>query len=285
VATGLLAWWLQSVWALVFGGVIGSIVTTLSYFLFLPGPGNKFKMDHDSFWEIFNFGKWVLLSTAAQFVMMQGDRATLGLFVSLETLGIYSIGYFFGSVPFMLHLTVQNRVILPLYRVKNPLHGYENQMAIFRARRLVSWCLLMLAVTISFFGPWIVEALYDSRYVLAGPMITLYSISVVPLVTLNSVSSALMGLGDSRKASFVNLATSVILIVFLFLGIKNFGVLGALLAPGLAVLATYPIRLAFALQHKVFDPVQDIGFTIFGFLLVGLSCAFHFEELLVFFKT
>ena len=101
VILALLAWKLQSVWALVIGNVITSIINTVGYHLFLPGQRNRFRMEGSAARQIFRFGKWIFLSTAAGFVINQGDRAILGLYVPLDVLGVYSIGYFLASVPIL----------------------------------------------------------------------------------------------------------------------------------------------------------------------------------------
>src|SRR6056297_524623 len=92
IVMALLAWQLQSVWALVIGGVIAATLKVAACHLFLPGIRNRFRLERDAFWQIFHFGKWVFLSTAAGFLITQGDRAILGLYLPLETLGIYNIG-------------------------------------------------------------------------------------------------------------------------------------------------------------------------------------------------
>src|SRR6056297_248650 len=199
----LLAWQLQSVWALVIGSVIASALKIAAYHIFLPGLKNRFRLEWEAFWQIFHFGKWIFLSTIAAFIINHGDRAILGLYVSLETLGLYSIGFFLASVPKVLYSMLQDRVIFPLYRMKPPAESDANRAALFRARRVITLGMLAGAIMLGFIGPPLIAILYDPRYAPAGAMITLYSISLVPLVSLNTVGTALMGVGNPKAMFYI----------------------------------------------------------------------------------
>jgi len=57
------AFWLVSVWALVIGSLsIFALKTILSHIL-LPGPNNKLGFEKAAGWEIFHFGKFIVIST------------------------------------------------------------------------------------------------------------------------------------------------------------------------------------------------------------------------------
>lgn len=278
-----LAWYLQSVWALVIGNVLGSLITISIYFIFLPGATNKFRLELGAAKQLFNFGKWIFLGTAAGFLINQGDRAILGLFVSLETLGIYNIGYFLASVPVMLSFALQGTVMTPLYRLKPPAINAENQAEIFRARRLICLVLLTISAGLAFMGPPLVEVLYDPRYSDAGAMITLFSLSAVPMVTLNTIGAAVIGAGDSRAMFFIVGVTALLQTSLLIAGIYAYGVVGALLSPGLAVILSYPIRLIYSRKYHVYDPVQDFGITFVGLFLPIVACIAHYDKIMIFF--
>ncbi len=276
----VLAWQLQTVWALVIGNLISASLGVAAYRVFLPAKRNHFRLKVDDARKIFDFGKWIFLSTAAGFVINQGDRAVLGLFVPLEVLGVYNVGYFLASVPVFLNIALQQTVMTPLYRMKPPSNSEENRAQIFRARRLIAISMLTLSAVLAFAGPTLVEILYDDRYVQAGAMITLFSVSVVPLVTLSTVGAALIGVGDSRAMFFVFGTTAVLQTVFLLGTIKIFGVSGALISPGISILVSYPVRLMFSFKYRVFDPVQDIALTIVGYIAPITACITYREDLL-----
>ena len=279
VVLAALAWQLQSVWALVIGNVVAAILSTASYHLFLPGQKNRFRMEPDAAKQIIRFGKWIFLSTAAGFLINQGDRAILGLHVSLDMLGVYNIGYFLAGSPLLLNSALQQAVMIPLYRMRPPLESNENRAALFRARRLIAVSMLVAAALLAFAGPSLVALLYDPRYMAAGPMITLFSLSMVPMVCLNTIGAALVGAGNARAMFFVVATTAIFQTTFLIIGVQMFGVPGALIAPGLSILASYPLRLVYSLKYNVFDPVQDFAFTLLGFIIPLLACAMYWRDM------
>jgi O-antigen/teichoic acid export membrane protein len=279
VGMALLAWQLQSVWALVIGGVITSVLGTLAYHLFLPGIRNGFRLESEAIGHIFHFGKWIFLSTAAGFLVSQGDRAILGLYVSLESLGIYNVAYFLASIPMLLSGRIENTVMPPLYRMKSPIDNKEKISVILRARRSIAIIMISFAGLISLFGPPLVNFLYDDRYVAAGIMIPLFSLSVIPSISLNSITAALIGVGDTRALFIVNGVTALAQTCLLLVCISNYGILGALIAPGLALMVSYPLRLRYSLKYRVFDPVQDFALTLFGFVLPTIACLFYWSEI------
>lgn len=275
----LLAWQFQSVWSLVVGTIIGSLLSTIAYYLFLPGIRNRFRLERAALGQIFHFGKWIFLGTAAGFVVNQGDRAILGLHVPLETLGIYNVGYFLGSIPLLLSHALQQTVMTPLYRMKPPAESVANRAALFRARRVIALGMLSLAALLSLTGPALVDFLYDPRYAAAGVMITLFSLTVVPSISLNTVTAALVGAGDTRAMFVIIGATALLQTLILIWAVSAYGIPGALLAPGMAVLASYPLRLAYALKYGVFDPLQDLGLTLLGFAVPGIACFVYLREI------
>jgi O-antigen/teichoic acid export membrane protein len=274
----LLAWQLQSVWALVIGNLFTVFITTAAYHIFLPGQKIRIRLMPSAVKEMFRFGKWIFLSSAAVFLINQGDRAVLGMYISLEQLGIYSIAYFLGSLPVMLNSALQTMVMRPLHRLRPPSVGEENRKVLFRARRSIAGAILAVTAFFAFAGPSLVNILYDSRYAEAGAMITLFSLAAVPQATLNTITPALIGHGNSRAIFLITGSTAFLQIALLVLGIEKFGVIGAIFAPFLAILINYPIRLFYSLKYRVFDPVQDFGLTIFGFLITILACALHWRD-------
>lgn len=267
--TCYLAWQMQSVWALVIGTIISTVVRLIAFYLLLPGPLNRLHLEREAFWQIFHFGKWIFLSTGAGFLINQGDRAILGFYITLRELGIYNIAYMLASIPLMLLFTLQHKVVVPLYRMKPPQNNLANKAALFRTRRLLVFGLLCMTIVLSFLGPVIISALYDDRYIMAGPIITLYCLASIPALCLNSAGAALIGLGDSRGFFVITLATACVQTTLLILLIKTYGLIGAVIAPGLAALLTYPLKLQYARKYGVWDPLQDIGFSGLGLALCG----------------
>lgn len=274
-----LAWWMRSVWALVIGSLLTTVLSTVLMHRLLPGPGNRLHWDPAAAREILRFGMYIFLSTAAGFLINQGDRAILGGVIPLGQLGVYSVGLFLGTFPVMLGHGLNAKVVQALYRMKPPGESAANRSHINHARRLLVAGTLALSIVLAYAGPWLVELLYDPRYHLAGPMIVLFSLAIVPLLALNGYDGALLSNGDSRRYFWLLATTAVVQTGLMVLAVSWLGVIGAILAPGLASLITYPMKNAFVARYKANDVAGDLAFMALGFAGSGLAVWLHWAEI------
>jgi O-antigen/teichoic acid export membrane protein len=256
----VLAATMQSVLALVLGGVVQALAHLVLTHFGLPGAANRFRWEKAAAKELIHFGKWIFLSTAFWFATSQGDRAILGKFVSLEALGVYNIGYFLASFPMLLGHAVNQRLMIPIYRDKPVAAAPENRRKQRMVRGGLSAVLLSLLWLMAWIGPSLVELLYDDRYTLAGPMVVLISLALAPAVIGMTYDQAALAEGNSR-VFFVYTASRALLQTVLFLaGVIFFGLPGGIAALGLSMLAAYPVLIWLARKHEVWDMMHDLGF-------------------------
>lgn len=272
-----LAWWLQSVWALVYGALVGNLIKLFLMHRLLPGIRNRLRLEWSSLREIISFGKYIFLSTITAFVINQSDKAILGTFVSFAALGVYNIGFFLGTTPYVLAKMVANRVIFPLYRMRHPLDSDDNRRKIFQMRRLSTLGALSAAAILAFSGPALVRFLYDPRYEAAGAIVSLIAFASVPMITFEGNMRSAMARGDSRSFFLVFLALAVVQVVLLYFGTQQFGIMGAVLSLGLAPLLTYPLRVRVLIRYRSWDAVGELGLMILGLVICGWACFVHRE--------
>ena len=275
MTTIILAWLIGSVWALVIGAIVGAFVSMMAYRTFIPGENNKLHWEWEAACELVGFGKYIFLSTAAGLLIKQSDRAILGAYVSLATLGIYNIGFFMGTVMFILVKAAVNKVVFPLYRMSPPSESPQNRANMLRARRLVTGAGLAGTAVLAFLGPDLIDFLYDPRYLLAGPMMTVFGLAIVPQIVFAGYPAALLSTGDSRRFFVFNLTTALCQVAFLFVGIQWLGVFGAIIGPGLAALATYPLMIVYARKYDAWDGPGDALFLGFGLAVHAAICWWH----------
>lgn len=253
-----------SVMALVAGGVIQSVAKLVLTHMFLPGLRNKFRWEKRAAEELIRFGKWIFLSTAFWFVSSQGDRAILGKFLSLDVLGVYNIGYFLASFPMMLGFTVTQRIMIPVYRDKPVAGAPQNRAQQRKLRFALTGAIMGLLVIMAFIGPALTQFLYDARYVSAGPMVTLISVAMIPAVIGMTYDQAALAAGDSRSFFAFSATRAVVQVSLLVLGVTQFGLVGAMVAMGLAGIMVHPVLIWLARRHGVWDPLHDLGYGVIG---------------------
>ncbi len=276
-----LAWMTQSVWALVIGGVLSSLSYLALTHVFLPGKGNTFRWEPEAAHEIVHFGKWLLLSTALGFVFAQGDRAVLGLYLSMEMLGIYNIGYFLASFPLLLGGAIVARIFLPLYREKPPSASRDNFEKVRRFRFLITSGLMAALLAMAFLGSYLVDVLYDPRYAAAGSIVVLIaSAQLTQLIGLTYDQSALAA-GDSRNFFTLIAVRACVHLALFVLGLKLGGLVGAIAGQALALIAIHPLIIWLARKHGVWDPWHDATFAVIGITGAALALWFNWDAIAV----
>ncbi len=280
VFTVALAWYLQSVWALVIGGLLSATTKTMLSHIVLPGIRNRLRWDLETARQLVRFGKYIFLSTIAGFLIGQSDRAVLGAYITTADLGIYTIGAMLGTLPLKLGQAAGSKVIFPLYRMRPPAESLQNQKKMFRVRRLVVFGALVLNAALAFGGVPLVDLLYDERYAKAGPILVLFSLAMVPQVICVGYTSALLSNGDSRRVFLVSLATAVAQLGLLFAGVIFYNIFGAVLAAGIATILTHPLRAAYVARYKAWDVKADIGFLVVGGLVNAVACWLYWDDII-----
>ncbi len=95
----LLAWWLRSVWALVAGWYVQSIVMAIGTHLVGEQHPHRLAWDRAALHDLFKFGRWIFISSLLTIMAGQLDRLMLGGLLSLEVLGVYSLALTICMLP------------------------------------------------------------------------------------------------------------------------------------------------------------------------------------------
>lgn len=275
-----LAYATGSVWALVWGALATAALKLALEWTTIPGPANRLRWERAAGRALLSFGGWILLSSAFGFLMAQGDRAILGLTLSIEGLGIYNIGWFLASFPILFANALVGRLLIPAYRESAEAANPATDARIKRLRILLTSLVAAMLITLALIGPWLVGFLYDDRYTLAGPIIVMIaSASLMPLVTL-TYDQAALARGESRRFfQMMALRASLQTALFIF-GVMLAGLPGALAGQALAALIAYPFMARLARDMGVWDRRHDAIFLILG-LIAGLGAvALHLDLIL-----
>lgn len=274
-----LAWAMKSVWALVIGGVFTSLTyLALTHFL-LPGKSNRFRWEREAVHDLVHFGKWLFFSTALAFLIAQGDKGILGLYLSLDMLGIYNIGYFLASFPLLLGGVIVAKLLMPLYREKAPAASVANFRNVQRFRFLITSGLLLANLTFAIFGVKLVGALYDPRYAAAGAIVVMICCAQVMQLIGLTYDQAALAAGDSRRF-FVLFAVRAVLHLSLFvIGLELGGIAGAIAGQGIAMIMIHSLIIWLARVHGVWDPLHDSVFALVGLLGVVLALWFNWDAI------
>lgn len=277
VITIALAWYLESVWALVISGIISSILVLTAYNVFLPGQRNRFQWEREAAEELISFGKWIFLSTICGFLYMQGDKLLIGKFLTLEQFGIYNIGFFLASFPLLMGSMMTRKLLIPLYRERPPSESMENFRSLQRMRFSLTAGMMALTGGLSVAGVVLIDIMYDPRYLMAGAVVVLIAAMQMPQILVMTYEQAALASGDSRRFFVLSAARAVLTLGCLYVGLRFGGLFGALIGQGIAGLAAYPFVVWLARHARAWDPKHDVVYACVAAAIILSALWFNFD--------
>jgi len=257
VATVLLAWTYQSIWAIAAGGLIGALFGCIYSYIMTQPQWPRFAMEPKALSSIFSFGKWIFLSTALTFLIQQGDVLVLGAFLPKDQLGFFAIAVIWSRMLLQLLLKLNDQVMMPLYS-----ETYREDKGSIKAKIKQTRIYLLLA-TLPFVclmvigGQFLIELLYDPRYYSAGWMLQVLSIGSIGSVITATAGTALLSFGDSFGFMLFQVARAVLLVICMLVGGYYFGVIGLIVGVSASKILSYPFLAGVLYRHKVWLPSVD----------------------------
>lgn len=268
-----------SLWALVIGSLVASLTRMIMAWTVLPGIVNRPRLEPEAMRELIHFGKWMFLSTVAGFLAQNADKLVLGRYLSAHELGLYNIGFFLASFPLMLGTTLVVRLMIPVYRDSPPGDSDANFARLRRIRVMLTAGLLTMMTPLVLLGPWIVELLYDDRYLASGGVVVLIGLALMPQLVTVAYNHAALAKGDSRGFFLVNGAGAVLIVALLAGLVPIYGIAGAAAALIVTAILGYPLQLWLARRHGAWDPLHDLGAFAYVLLVGCLAVWLHAERL------
>jgi len=268
----LMALWVlidRSIWALVVGVTISSLVKTVLSHVYLQGQNNSFRWSKSDFQEIFHFGKWIFFSSILGFMVLNGDRLLLGSMVTTEILGIYVIAFFLAHAVEEGVTKIISQVCLPALSEIARTQPTALRDRYYRFRFFLgvisNFCAGFLAVS----GNTLVQILYDERYSDAGWILEILAISLLT-VPFRVSAQCFIALGAPNIVSHMAAMRLTALITLLPLGAHFWGLPGAIWGIVLSSFSVLPMTIYYKFKYSLLDfkrELQPLPAAIIGAIL------------------
>ncbi len=258
VTTILVAWKYHSVWALVVGGVLNSIISTWASHYMLPGHTNRFAWHHASFLDIFHLGKWFFLSSMLTFFSGEGSRLIVGKLLDVRTLGFYTLATMLVSIFWQMISQLVSNILLPAYSEIIRQQPERLHAVLTKTRLYMVLPGYMVAIIMALFGQEIVDLLYDERYREAGKMLMILAMGSFPGIINGSYLGVLTAKGLLKSSTLLQAVTIVLQIILMYIGHLYYGNLGVVAS---FAAATWFLIIPYAvIYHKAgcWQPRMDI---------------------------
>jgi O-antigen/teichoic acid export membrane protein len=226
------AFFSPTVWALVVGGFAFTLPRVILSHWILPGPVNRLRWDRESSRALFQFGRWVFLSTVLTFVALQLDKFVFVKMIPLALLGIYNIGQMFARLPVETGAKIASSVLFPaLSRVRERGGNLESAYDRMRAPLLAGSGALLGFLILA--GPVVTRILYPQSYQDAGWIMQIVAGALWFQALQGTNQTVLLAFGEPKWLAMGNFLKIVAMAIVLPLAYKWWAFPGALV--GMAV--------------------------------------------------
>ncbi len=264
------AYFYPTVWALVIGGVVVSVIRVGLGHVILRSVGNRFRFDRSAACEIFHFGKWVFVATAMTYLGGQGLRLVQGALVPMDVLGMISIAGMFGIMVEQLIKKIGGGVLFPAFAKIYLDRPQELVGKLREARTRLFWVSCPLFIFLIIFGRDLISLMYDDRYHSAGLFLLIMATGSAIASQRTPFGMVLIATGDSFGHAVVMVVTAVSRVAAVIGGYKLNGVIGMLLADILAQAVIYPFEAWRLKRLGLWFPKFDL--VVFAsYLVLGVS--------------
>lgn len=271
----------KSVWAMVAGSLISSLVTTILSHTLFSGITNRFHWDKAAFDQIFHFGKWIFITSLLGFLLASSDRLILGGLVDAGTLGLYAIAFLMvGSLKDLLGSVIHN-VGFPAFSEAFRSHPESLKKIYYKFRLPFDVVSIFSAGLLYAMGDLLVELLYDDRYAAAGWILQILAISIFE-IRYRLTGECFMAMGKPRLLTNLILFDLVIMYTLAYTAFQFYGFKGAVWAIATTAIVTIPLIFHYKSKYGLLDwkrelmvlPLLPVGYGI-GIILKQLFILIH----------
>lgn len=264
----------QTIWALVVGSIISSIVKAVSSHVFLPGNKNSLCLERESLYELLHFGKWIFLTSILGFLVVNGDRLILGGLIDAKLLGVYIIALFIVNAIHQILGSLIGSTVLPALSEVVRNRPNDLKETYYKFRLPVDIVTFLLAGILFMTGDMIIDALYDDRYSAAGHMLEILSFTLI-MERYSLTNQCYMAMGKPRL--LIPVISLRMVFLYLALPISFFfnGIDAAVWAIAGASYAALPVIIYYKLKNNLLDFYKEIMSA--PFFLIGMLIGFGLE--------
>ncbi|MCC6152592.1 MAG: oligosaccharide flippase family protein [Candidatus Hydrogenedentes bacterium] len=255
IGTVTFAYFSRTVYALIGGALLSTLVKMIASHVFCPGPANRLAWDKSSTQELFHFGKWIFFSTLFGFLASRGDQLLMGWYMPIALFGTFGWAVFLKEGVVQGMHQISQRVLFPLYaRIAQESPGRLREQT-FRVRAVLILLSVPPVCVLVVWGNEIITLLFPEKFHQAGWMLQVLSAGAIVSVIGSTVGPVLLAVGDSYRFMVIQASRAVILCVTMFLG----GFIGSVVADTAVMPAImYPVYFD-ALGHSVWGHGRIIG--------------------------
>ncbi|HEU4651713.1 MAG TPA: oligosaccharide flippase family protein [Croceibacterium sp.] len=258
--TIVLAYFLQSVWALVLGLLVSTTFSSALSYAFGGRRLPRFAWHRAHVHEIVHFGKWVFLATVIYFAASSTDQAFFGAVLPMTAVGIYGIARTFSDMVGQLTQRLGSFLVFPkISNLRGQHHAMADRVRQVRRHTLAPFALGM-GVAMAGADAFILFC-YDPRYHAAAFMLPVLLFGAWFGVLAIFAEALLLGCDRPAPAAYGNAGKFAVLAAGLPLAFSFAGLFGGLLVLALAECTRWLILGRALVREKLAFFGDDLALT------------------------
>ena len=273
-----LAYLMKSVWALVIGNIMAALIMTLLSHRHLKPHSHRFKIEPQSWKELKQFGRWILGSTLLTFLGGHGMKAIEAIFIPLSSVAFLQIATMMTLSITEVMSALQAKILFP--KLSQIQRNKPSQL--FETFRRIKRKLLLLPLIglsmLTLLSQWIIEVLYDDRYIISGKYLALYALGGFVTVLVEMYKGALLAKGKSKESFYIGMVDVIFKLTGLIIGFYLAGIYGMILGTISMGLISYFMTAYFAIKDGIFSLPEDITYFALAIAITILSAMINFSD-------
>lgn len=240
--TVALAFYLQNVWALLWGAVFEAFARLVISFILCP-IRPSFRWEERARRDLFRFTKGMAGLSVLTLLIMQGDTFVLGRVATAEELGIYTLAIALAAFPLSIYSKVVQPLLVPMLATfQKDMGGMRS--TVLQVSRLVWLFGLPMATVMAVAAPDLLRMVYGKpEYVDAAPAFGIYSLFTVTYMASMVTFSVYLAIAQPELQRRFTMVRAVLVLVLLYPLALVLGGTGAALALLLSMVGAMAVQL------------------------------------------
>jgi O-antigen/teichoic acid export membrane protein len=256
-----------SVWSLVAGNFVASLTGTVLSHALMARPRMRLAWDPVQATEMWNFGKWLIGSSAGGLLLNRGDRLLFSALIDKSLLGVYVIAVLWVDVGNSLLQRISGAVFMPSFRAKLARGTHDLPRFLTRSSQVFSLVTLAVSILVAVVSILAVYYLYNDTYRKAIYFIVILSFRPV-FQSFSIYRSYIIFLGESRDSAVVTMSAGILTLVLMYVVYNLFGLSWSV---GVFAAGWAPVFTAMLLHPQVRQQTKVRGKLLFMVAIV-LMC-------------
>lgn len=225
---------LKNAWVLVLAYISADFIRVVASYVIHPYRP-RLKLEIRKARDLFDFGKWILGSSALVFFLNRGDKALVGRLLGATMLGFYEVGHKISNFSATEFALVISEVTIPAYsklqeRIGRLREGY------LRVLQVTAFFSVPLAGLIVVLAPELTRTLLGEKWLTAIPAMRALALGGALRSIIATTGPVYMGTGKPRIMTKYQAVQLSILVALVYPLTHYWGILGTAIAVTLAAI-------------------------------------------------